>query len=180
MAENAAIARPYAQATFELANEAGQLGQWSGALHAAGVVVSDPQVAAIIGAPGTDGDKLVDLIVDIAGKSGADKAKLTNLVKLLAENGRLAALPDIASSYDSLKAEVENRVDVTLTAASPVDKSQQAKIVEALKKRFGRDVSLNFVLDESLIGGATLRADDLVIDGSVSTGLDKLATTLAN
>ena len=106
--------------------------------------------------------------------------KLTNLIKLLAENGRLVALPDIASAYDSLKAEVENRVEVTLIAASPVDDAQQAKIVEALKKRFGRDVSLTFELDENLIGGARLQADDLVIDGSVSAGLEKLATTLAN
>jgi F-type H+-transporting ATPase subunit delta len=68
---------------------------------------------------------------------------------------------------------------VTLTAASPVDEGQQAKIIEALKKRFGRDVSLTFELDENLIGGARLQADDLVIDGSVSAGLVKLATTLA-
>ena len=182
MAENSAIARPYAQAIFELANESGQLTVWSDALHAAGAVVSDDQIAGLIGAPGTDGDQLIQLIADIAGKSadGLDAAKATNLFKLLAENGRLPALPDIASSYDSLKAEVENRVEVTLVAASPVDDAQQAKIVAALKQRFGRDVSLTFQLDESLIGGARIQADDLVIDGSVSTGLEKLATSLAN
>ncbi len=182
MAENTAIARPYAQAVFELANDAGQLAAWSDALHAAGSVVSDEQIAGLIGAPGTDSEQLIQLIVDIAGKAGngADTAKLTNLVRLLAENSRLHALPEIASSYDSLKAEVENRVEVTLTAASPVDDAQQAKIVAALKKRFGRDVSLSVELDESLIGGARLQADDLVIDGSVSTGLEKLATTLLN
>lgn len=182
MAENAAIARPYAQATFELANEANQLDVWSDALHAAGLVVSDPQVAGAIGSPGTDNAQLISLIVDVAAKAaaGADADKLKNLISLLAENGRLHVLPDIASSYDSLKAEVENRVEVTLTAAQPVDEAQQDKIVAALKKRFGRDVSLSFELDENLIGGARLQADDLVIDGSVSAGLEKLATTLAN
>ena len=182
MAENAAIARPYAQAIFELANDAGQLAAWSDALHAAGAVVSDPQVTGLIGAPATDSNQLIQLIADIAGKSaaGIDGAKLTNLLKLLDENRRLHALPDIAGSYDSLKAEVENRVEVTLTAASPVDAAQQATIVAALKKRFGRDVSLSVELDESLIGGARLQANDLVIDGSVSTGLNKLATALAN
>ena len=115
MAENAAIARPYAQAIFELANDAGQLVAWSDALHAAGSVVSDEQVVGLIGAPGTDSNQLIQMIVDIAGKagSGADTAKLTNLVRLLAENRRLHALPDIASSYDALKAEVENRVEVS-------------------------------------------------------------------
>ena len=67
MAENSAIARPYAQAIFELANESGQLTVWSDALHAAGAVVSDDQVAGLIGAPGTDGDQLIQLIADIAG-----------------------------------------------------------------------------------------------------------------
>jgi len=182
VAENAAIARPYAQAIFELANNAGQLPAWSDALHAAGAVVSDEQVIGLIGAPGKDSKKLIQLIVDVAVQAagGADQSKLTNLVKLLEENGRLHALPDIAIAYDALKADVENRVEVTLTAASPVDDAQQAKIVAALKKRFGRDVSLRFELDENLIGGARLQADDLVIDGSVSTGLEKLATTLAN
>jgi F-type H+-transporting ATPase subunit delta len=166
---------------FELANQAGQLAVWSDALHAAGAVVSDSQVAGLIGAPGTDSGKLIELITDITGRAaaGIDAGKLTNLIKLLAENGRLHALPDIASAYDSLKAEVENRVEVTLTAASPVDDVQQVKIVDALKKRFGRDVSLIFELNEKLIGGARIQADDLVIDGSVSTGLEKLATTLA-
>ena len=181
MADNAAIARPYAQAIFELANESGTLSDWSEALHAAALVIADEQVAALIGAPGADKGKLIELIADVMGKAapGADADRATNLLKLLAENGRLLALPEIASAYDSLKAEVENRVEVTLTAASPVDEGQQAKIVEALKKRFGRDVSLTFELDENLIGGARLQADDLVIDGSVKAGLDKLATTIA-
>ena len=182
MAENAAIARPYAQAAFELANAAGQLAAWSDALHAAGVVVCDPQVIGLIGSPGTDSAKLISLITDIAAQAaaGIDNGQIKNLIKLLDENGRLHALPDIASAYDALKAEVENRVEVTLTAASPVDDAQQAKIIAALKKRFGRDVSLKVELDEGLIGGARLQADDLVIDGSVSAGLEKLATTLAN
>jgi F-type H+-transporting ATPase subunit delta len=178
----AAIARPYSQAVFELASAAGQLGAWSDVLHAAAQVVGDPRVAALIDAPGADSNKLVDLIVGIAAKAadGIDSGKVSNLVKLLAENRRLYALPEIARAYDVRKTEVENRVAVTLTAASAVDQAQQANIVAALKKRFGRDVTLRVELDENLIGGARLQADDLVIDGSVRTGLDKLATVLAN
>jgi F-type H+-transporting ATPase subunit delta len=179
---NGAIARPYAQAIFEIANGTGQLPLWSDVLHAAAAAVADPQVAGLIGAPGTDSTKLADLIAGVAATvvSGADQAKLGNLIKLLAENRRLTVLPEIATAFDALKAEVENRVEVTLTAATPVGDEQRARIVDALKKRFGRDVSLTFALDESLIGGARLQADDLVIDGSVRTGLEKLATTLAN
>ena len=178
----AAVARPYSQAVFELANADGQLAAWSDVLHAAGQVVADPRVAALIDEPGADTQKLVDLIAGIATKTanGIDPGKVINLVKLLAENRRLYALPDIARAYDARKTEVENRIAVTLTAASPVDEAQQANIVAALKKRFGRDVTLSVEIDDKLIGGARLQADDLIIDGSVRTGLEKLATVLAN
>jgi F-type H+-transporting ATPase subunit delta len=69
---------------------------------------------------------------------------------------------------------------VVLTAAAPVDDEKQARISAALKRRFGRDVNLQFALDENLLGGARLQADDLVIDGSVKTGLQKLASSLTN
>ena len=96
------------------------------------------------------------------------------------ENKRLLALPEIAATFDALKADVENRVDVTLTTATAIDSAQQEIFVAALKKRFGRDVNLKVELDESLVGGAKLQADDLVIDGSVSTGLAKLTSSLMN
>ena len=82
--------------------------------------------------------------------------------------------------FDALKAEVENRVDVTLTSATALDAAQQEIFVAALKKRFGRDVNLKVELDENLIGGAKLQAGDLVIDGSVSAGLAKLTSSLMN
>lgn len=182
MAENSAIARPYAEAAFEIAAAAGQLDAWSDAIGAAAAVVTDAQVTALIGAPSVDTEQLVQLIVGVAGQAApaAPAAQLGNFVRLLAENRRLRALPDISAAFDALKAETENRVEVTLTAASAVDDAQQARIVEALKKRFGREVSLTVEIDESLIGGARLQADDLVIDGSVRTGLGKLATAVAN
>ena len=184
MAENAAVAQPYAKAVFELAHSAGQLAQWSDALQAAGVAVSDADVAALVEAPGTDISAMVNLIAEIAGSSGGIEVgpgtQLQNLLLLLVENKRLLALPEISATFDALKADVENRVDVTLTTATAIDSAQQEIFVAALKKRFGRDVNLKVELDESLVGGAKLQADDLVIDGSVSTGLAKLTSSLMN
>jgi len=184
MAENAAIAQPYAKAVFELANAAGQLAPWSNVLQAAGAAVSEAEVVALINAPGTDVDALVNVIADVAGQAGGLEtgagSQVNNLLRLLAENKRLLVLPSIASAYEALKANVENRIDVTLTAATEVDGAAQEKIAAALKQRFGRDVNLTFKLDENLIGGAKLQADDLVIDGSVSSGLAKLTSSLMN
>lgn len=182
MADNLAIARPYAKAAFELAHAAGQLPAWGNFLEVAAVVVKDPEITRRIGVPGVDTAGLVGVIADVALRSsaGVPAEQATNLLKLLGENRRLAALPDISRAYNSLKAEIENRVEVTLTAAVAVDEGQQAKIVAALKRRFGREVNLKVELDPTLLGGARLRADDLVIDGSVRAGLDKLASVLAN
>jgi len=184
MAENSAIAKPYAKAAFELANTAAQLQQWSEALHAAGMTVNNAQVSAAIASPHTDAAAMIDLIAEIAGQSGGIDAgqgsQVHNLIRLLAENKRLRVLPEIAIAFNALKADVENRVDVTLTSATALDAAQQEIFVVALKKRFGRDVNLNVELDETLIGGAKLQAGDLVIDGSVSAGLAKLTSSLMN
>ena len=182
MAENAAIARPYAQAVFELAGDAGQLNEWSDVLHAVAEVVADPEIALRISKPGVDRTALLGIVFDVTAQAAAGGIKspdeFRNLLRLLADNGRLPVLGHIAERFDKLKAEVQNRIDVVLTAANPVDEAQQARIAEALKTRFGREVNMHFQLDETLIGGARLQADDLVIDGSVRTGLEKLASAL--
>ncbi len=183
MAENIGIARPYANAVFQLARESQQLAGWSDALHAAAVAVADPDMQRLIDSPKTDSADIAGVVASVSAQAaggGVDAGRLENTLKLLAENGRLAVLPEIALLFDKLKADVENSVDVVLTAATEVDTAQQAKITEALKRRLGRDINLKFKLDENLIGGARLQADDLVIDGSIRTGLDKMASSLTN
>lgn len=183
MAEHTGIARPYAEAVFQLARDAGQLAGWFDALDAAALAVADDTVARLLDNPRVDRDAVVGIIVAVAGQSaggGVDTVQVSNLVRLLAENGRLFVLADIVTLFDQLKAEVENSIDVVLTAAAPVDDAQQAKISDALQRRLGRDINLHFKLDVSLLGGARLQAGDLVIDGSIRTGLAKLASTLTN
>ncbi len=184
MAENAGLARPYAEAVFELARDDECLGGWSDTLHAAAESVRNDDLIRLIQTPGADMSALVALIVgicrDATPDGGPDLTQVSNLLRVLAENGRLPVLPEIADRFDKLKADVENSVDVVLTAAVPVDAKQQQKIAAALKQRLGRDVNLHFQLDENLIGGARIQADDLIIDGSVRTGLEKLSSALAN
>ena len=184
MANDSGIARPYADAVFELARDASQLASWSELLHAAGQVVSDDDIRRLIDAPATDIGELVGLVIDVSREASnediTDPVQFSNLLRLLAENRRLTTLPKIAELFDKRKADVENRVNVLLTAAAPVDDETKARISAALKNRFGREINLNFQLDEYLIGGARLQADDLVIDGSVRTGLQKLASALLN
>lgn len=185
MAQIGAVARPYAQAVFELAQESGQLDGWSALLASASQVIANSGLRALLRAPGADLAAIASLVADTCGEdpdaaatAGSQHGK--NFFRLLAENRRIEALPAIAEAFEHLKAEVENTVDVVLTAATQVDEAQQARMVDALTRRFGRNVRLRFEQDENLIGGARLQADDHIIDGSVRTRLAKLASALVN
>jgi F-type H+-transporting ATPase subunit delta len=178
MAENVTIARPYAKAVFALACEQERLAEWSEVLGVAASVVSDQRVADLLNSPRVTSTELADLIIGLC----ADKADelAGNFIRVLAQYRRLNVLPEIVGLYEILRAEYENSVDVSLISAAPVSQAQQDKIATALRKRLGRDVRLHCEIDESLIGGAVIRARDLVIDGSLSGRLARLATELTH
>lgn len=185
MADNNTLARPYAQAAFEIAHESGELGAWSESLGAARDLLADGQVADYLSTPALSDDKrlefLTGLFATAAGRilSGSDK-KGTNFLKLLLEYGRIAVLPEIAEHFEALKANVENTVDVIVTSATPLSASQQLEISTALQARLGRSVKLETEIDENLIGGAVIKAGDVVIDGSLRARLSSLTNTLIN
>ena len=100
-------------------------------------------------------------------------------MRLLAQNRRLHALTVIAEQYERLRAEAEQTVQAELESALPVSDTQQQRIAEALSKRMGRRVELTVKTNEELLGGAVVRAGDLVIDGSIRARLEKLATAIS-
>jgi F-type H+-transporting ATPase subunit delta len=183
MADNNTIARPYAQAVFELARESGELAAWSETLDVARQLLADGQVTAYLGDPAFNDEQRLEFLTGLFAKAGSsilggqDK-KGTNFLKLLLEYGRAAVLPEIAGHFEAMKAEVENIVDVTVTSASAISKEQQDTISKALRERLGRDVNIATAIDGNLIGGAVIKAGDVVIDGSLRARLEGLATAL--
>ncbi len=177
MAEISTIARPYAEAIFELAQADGTLKTWSEMLQGVALISADPDMQALIGNTSVDKAKLAELILGVAGK--AINKQGGNLIRLLAENRRLGALGEIAVQFETLKAEAEQTIEAEIVSATAVSKQQQQQIADKLKARLGRDVSLKCTIDESLMGGAVIKAGDMVIDGSVSTQLEKLSVELA-
>lgn len=171
------LARPYARAAFDLAGETKALGEWSGKLDFAGAVAASPQVRTLIGNPKLAPDALVGLFLPQGEKTDSAFARF---VATLAENGRLALLPEIAHGFAALKRETEGVLKVRVRAAIPVDGAQADALSAALQRRFGRRVELDSVVDESVIGGAVIDAGDIVIDGSVRGRLDRLAQTLTH
>jgi F-type H+-transporting ATPase subunit delta len=177
MAERLTIARPYAKAVFALASSQQRLPQWSEALALAAAVVGDERVHPLLTNPSVSGEQLVGFINGIAGAQFDDTAR--NFISTLAANRRLGFLPEIAARYAQLRADAERTVEVTVTSATELSAEQRAHYTSSLQKRLGRTVRLHCVIDPALLGGAIVQADDLVIDGSVRTGLTQLAAAAA-
>jgi F-type H+-transporting ATPase subunit delta len=178
MAETITIARPYAQAIFALAQEQGDLKGWSEMLQYAAAIASDPQMVALIDSPSYDNAQAGDLFIEVCGDKLNDAGK--NMIHALADNDRLTALPEVAELFEAERAAVEGTIVAEVTSATTLNKAQEKSIAESLTKRLGREVTLECKIDESLLGGAIIRAGDVVIDGSVVGKLEKLATALAH
>ena len=185
MADKNTIARPYARAAFELANEGNDLTDWADALNAAQQVMASGEVASFLASPALiDMQRLEflrELLASASGGAsvlGGSNEQGSNFLRLLLEYGRVDVLPEIAQHFDALKAQVENTVDVTVTSAAKISAAQHKAIVTALKERLGREINLSTEIDENLIGGAVIRAGDVVIDGSVRARLQGLANAL--
>lgn len=175
-ADATTIARPYAEAVFAYADEAGNLELWSEMLSFLAAVVVDPAVAPVIGNPLVDRQSLSELLLEIAGERVNTEGG--NLIRLLVRNSRLSLVPEIESLFEALKAEKERVLNVHVTSAFALKPAQEKLIADALKAKLGRDVTITSEKSADLIGGVHIRAGDLVIDGSVRGKLQQLANEL--
>jgi F-type H+-transporting ATPase subunit delta len=176
MSQSLTIARPYARAAFSIAREHGRLAQWSSQLAFAARAVAEPVVHSVLGDPRLDPQSLVDVLLP----PGELDPTFRQFLSVLAEGRRLEALPEISGLFDAQRAEDERVVKATITSATVLDANEVAKLRDALRKRFGREVEVTTAVDASLIGGAVIDAGDVVIDGSLRTKLARLGAALAN
>lgn len=176
MAELSTLARPYAKAAFQAAVEAGDLQAWSDMLAVASEVANNQEMEAVLNHPGLSGEQQAQTLIDVCGEKLNEAGQ--NLVNVLAENKRLALLPHILEQFEHLKAEQEKVVDVEITSAFDVTDDTKQKLTQALKAKLDKDVRVTTTVDSSLVGGAIIRAGDMVIDGTVRGKLAKLAEAM--
>jgi F-type H+-transporting ATPase subunit delta len=178
MAERITIARPYAKAIFNLAQSQKRLADWSQILKTGAAVVGDARIQRLLGDPRITAAQLAQLVASVS--PAPLDAEGQNLFSTLAANRRLGLLPEIAERFAALRAEAEKTQDVTVASATELSAEQQQRFADALGKRLSRTVQLHAELDPTLVGGAVLRANDLVIDGSLRSALAELALSVAN
>lgn len=176
MAELATIARPYAEALFEVARE-GNLQQVADQLESLRPVVADPQLLSFADNPKVETAQVFELIASVVGAPLA--APVQNLLRTVLDNGRLAALPEIVQQFRALAAEQSGVSDATVYSAFPIDDAQLAGVVTALERRFGRKLKASVVVEPELIGGVRVVVGDEVLDTSVRARLDHMKARLA-
>ncbi len=175
MSDLTTIARPYAKAAFDFAVEKEQLDQWSQMLSFAAEVVQNAQMKELL-ASSMSAEKMAEIIVVVCGEQV--DAHCQNLLKVMAENGRLKALPDVSEQFFALKQEHEKKIDVEVYSATELSEEQLANIGSKLEQRLARKVKLNCSVDETLLGGVIIRAGDLVINDSARGRLNRLSDAL--
>ena len=177
MAELATLARPYANAAYELAKQSDRVDSWSAALALLVEAGKSPEIRELIGSQVIAHVQKSHTLNDLLVESNSPE-EVKRFVSVLAENHRLDLLTDIATLFEVRRAEDSKILDVTITSAVPLSNEQEAMFEAALRKRFDRDVSVTTELDPNLMGGAFIRAGDSVVDGSVRGKLAKMQEAL--
>ena len=176
MSDLVTVARPYARAILELADSDKAMNEWSKQLQFMAAVAMDPGLQQLIGNPKLTWQEVAERFITACGDDIDDQGR--NLIRLLAENGRIAVLPELAMLYDKLRADAQGTVKAEVYSAYRLSKAQREKLEAALEKRLGRDVKITSHVDKSLLGGVMIRAGDLVIDGSLKGRIEKLNAAL--
>lgn len=169
-------ARPYAKAAYAVASEKNTLQLWSDMLRTSAAVSENDKVRRVLSSPVLTSREQADEFICVCGDSLNEAGK--NFIHVLADNRRITLLSQIADLFDRFKAEQERTANVEVISAFTLQPEQLDGLAEKMCKKLGREVKLRTTVDDSLIGGVIIRADDMVIDGSVRTKLAKLAEAM--
>jgi F-type H+-transporting ATPase subunit delta len=176
MQNNTTIARPYARAAFEQAQQESKLEEWSSLLKVLVRVVQDPQMRRLLSSPKVGRQQILDLISGVY--RGQLSSTATNFIKVLIHTRRLRYVSHISSQFEEKRAEAESRVDINVVTAYELEADQASRISAAMGKRLGKKITISSTVDKSLIGGMIIRAGDSVIDASLRGRLTRLRNEL--
>ena len=178
MAENVTLARPYAEAAFQLAKSGNALAALSAGLARLAAVAASPEMGECIGNPRLAPAQLTQLCLDVGGD--ALSVEQQDFVRVLVDNDRLAVLPEIRALFETLKHGHEGVKDAEITSAYALDDTTLKTLVADIERRFGSRIQTTVKVDPELIGGVRIAVGDEVIDASVRGKLAAMATALKN
>jgi len=177
MAEIATIARPYAEALFKAAG--GDGAKLKDQIAALSVLASDEGLRQFAESPKVEPTQVFDLVAGVALQEGLPlDTKIGNLLRAVLDNGRLSALPEIASQFTALVNAQGGVSDALIESPYAIEGAQLADVVATLEKRFGRKLNASVTLAPELIGGIRVTVGDEVLDTSVKARLEQMKVAL--
>ena len=175
MSEYTTVARPYAKAAFDFAVEQGAIEKWHEMLLFAAEVEQNSEIRTYLKSA-LNRDHALEVFLGVCGEQLNENGQ--NLVKVMASNERIHALPEVARLFSELRADYEKEITVDVTSAVKLTKAHEKSLIQALEKRLERKVKLNCSVDPTTVGGLLIKAGDLVIDSTLRSKLSRLANTL--
>ncbi len=174
MAELATIARPYAEALFKAC--AADLSAAAAWVDELGAIAANAQLLQFADNPKVTVQQVFDLMTSVTKTPLPEAAK--NFLRMVIENGRLAALPEVASQFRALKNAQSGTSDAVVYSAFPIEGAALADVAVLLEKRFGRKLNPTVVVAPELIGGIRVVVGDEVLDTSVKARLEQMKVAL--
>jgi F-type H+-transporting ATPase subunit delta len=162
-------------ALFELAREGRALDTVAADLDGVRQALAESKDFAVLTRSPLIGRKAATGAVLAAAGSMGLGATVTNLLGVLAHNGRLSQLPAIIRAFKTLLAQHRGETAAEVISAHPLDAEQIGALKDKLRQRFGRDVTIDARVDKSILGGLIVKIGSRQIDGSIRTKLNALA-----
>jgi F-type H+-transporting ATPase subunit delta len=179
MAENATVARPYAEALFRVAQagkESFNLAAWAELVAELAQIGAHPEVQAFARNPKASASDIVAAFKALVKTPVNTEAN--NFLAMLVENGRISLLPEIGAQFLALKNAAEGAADAEITSAFELDAAQVSTLIATLEKKFSRKLNPVVTVDPALIGGVRVVVGDEVLDTSVRAKLQQMRVAL--
>jgi len=178
MAENVTLARPYAEAAYQLALAGNALAGWAEALERMQSVAVNPDMRLCIDNPRLPAPDLTQMFLDaVDGNLSVDQK---NFARVLVANQRLGVMPEIHGLFLEQKHAHEGVKDAQITSAFPLDAAGLAQLVGDLEQRLKCKIQATVSVDPELIGGVRIAIGDQVIDASIRGKLAAMNMALQN
>ena len=179
--ELSTIAKPYAQAIFEIAEKNDSLSEWSELLSTASAIMADNATQAFIASPGTSKDQKIELICTLLEKATSRELSKQEsaLINIVLNNGRTDAFGSISSAFDSAVSNANQSKNFQVVSAFELTETEEKAIIEDLTSKHKTTVIVDTVVDETLKGGVIIKEGDKVIDTSIKAKVDALSVSLS-
>jgi F-type H+-transporting ATPase subunit delta len=171
-----ATARRYAEASFDVAREDGDVERWLSDLTTAVQQAQDPNVDSYFKDPSMAAHEKLDAVPYVFPKL---HPYVQNLLRELVSRHRLHLLPSVVNEFTRLEREAQGLADAFVTVARPLTDAEGEDIARRIGEQLGKRVSVHVHVEPTILGGIVVRVGDRLFDASVATKLQRLRQEMA-